>query len=219
MTNNLANNYREEAFNQVVRISKTLGNVSRLKLLENLTQGRKSVEELAKTVGLSTATASKNLQILKKVGLVEEKRDKNFIYYKLASDKIAQVISLLVDISQQNLAEFTELQTKLDQQGSNLVHLSIGDLKRKMVVGDPYIIDLRPADEYDAAHLPGAHNIPFDQFNSRMSEIPSNREIIVYCRGRLCGYSDILGKKLKDKGYQVQVFDRTVWEWNNSLIS
>lgn len=50
-----------------------------------------------------------------------------------------------------------------------------------------------------------------------MNEIPHNREVIVYCRGRLCGYSDIIGGKLSLAGYHVKTFNNTVWEWNNSI--
>ncbi|MGR6429209.1 ArsR/SmtB family transcription factor [Lactobacillus acidophilus] len=60
------NEFRNEAYDQVVKIGKTLGNVSRLKILDNLVQSKKSVEELARAVGLSIGTTSKNLQLLKK---------------------------------------------------------------------------------------------------------------------------------------------------------
>jgi len=111
--NELVEAYRDSAFEQLVKIGKSLGNVSRLKLLDNLAQGKKSVEDLAKSVGLTTGTASKNLQLLKKVGLVKESRDKNFIFYKLASEKIAQMISLLIDISEESLPELRNLEASL----------------------------------------------------------------------------------------------------------
>lgn len=74
------NEFRNEAYDQVVKIGKTLGNVSRLKILDNLVQSKKSVEELARAVGLSIGTTSKNLQLLKKVNLVKEEKEKNFVF-------------------------------------------------------------------------------------------------------------------------------------------
>lgn len=214
---NSAEEYRDQAFEQVVKIGKTLGNISRLKILDNLIQGQKSVEELAKIVGLSVGTTSKNLQLLKKVGLVKEKRDKNYIFYTVASEKVGRVISLLIDISEENLPELQGLEQKLKADNSNIVQLTIPELKQQLVADNTYLLDLRPEAEYKLGHLPGAHNIPFDQVEQRMTEIPKNNEVVVYCRGRLCGYSDIVGNQLLKHGYRVKTFNNSVWEWNNAV--
>lgn len=212
---NKAEEYRDDAFAQVVKIGKSLGNISRLKILDNLVQGKKSVEELAEAIGLTVKTTSKNLQLLKKVGLVKEERNKNFIVYELASNKVARVLSLLVDISEENIPEMKQLEADLKQKNSNLIRTSIPDLKKQMLTGDPYLIDLRPSSEFKKGHLPGAHNIPYDQIDQKMIDLPRNNKIVVYCRGRLCGYSDLIGNKLKMAGYNVETFNNTVWEWNN----
>lgn len=212
---NKAEEYRDDAFAQVVKIGKSLGNISRLKILDNLVQGKKSVEELAEAIGLTVKTTSKNLQLLKKVGLVKEERNKNFIVYELASNKVARVLSLLVDISEENIPEMKQLEADLKQKNSNLIRTSIPDLKKQMLTGDPYLIDLRPSSEFKKGHLPGAHNIPYDQIDQKMIDLPRNNKIVVYCRGRLCGYSDLIGNKLKMAGYDVETFNNTVWEWNN----
>lgn len=214
---NAAEQYRDKAFEQIVKIGKSLGNISRLKILDNLVQSKKSVEELANAVGLSIGTTSKNLQILKKVGLVKEEKNKNFVFYELASQKVAKVISLLIDISEENIPELQELEHKLKTKNSNIISISIPDLKKQLYMNDPYLLDLRPTEEYQKGHLPGAHNIPYDQIEEKMEKIPRDREIIVYCRGRLCGYSDVIGGKLSLAGYHVKAFNHTVWEWNNSL--
>ncbi|GAA3630993.1 metalloregulator ArsR/SmtB family transcription factor [Lactobacillus hamsteri] len=214
---NSAEQYRDDAFEQIVKIGKSLGNISRLKILDNLVQSRKSVEELASAVGLSVGTTSKNLQLLKKVGLVKEEKEKNFVFYKLASQKVAKVISLLIDISEENIPELQELEHKLKTKNSNIRSITVPDLKKQLYTKDPYLLDLRPSEEYQMGHLPGAHNIPYNQIEKRMDEIPRDREVIVYCRGRLCGYSDIIGGKLSLAGYRVKAFNNTVWEWNHSL--
>ena len=215
-TTNLAETYRDAAYTQLVRVGKALGNSSRLKLLNNLVQGPKTVEELAKTVGLSVGTASKNLQLLKQVGLVRVERRGNYVVYDLASAQVPQVLSLLVDVSEQALPELRALEQQLSAQRPPLPQLSITDITRELATGQPYLIDLRPTDEYQVAHLPGAHNFPYDQIMQRLAEIPRDRELVVYCRGRLCGYSEMIGQQLKDQGYQVQIFQMTVWEWQQA---
>ncbi len=217
--NELVEEYRDSAFEQIVKIGKSLGNVSRLKLLDNLAQGKKSVEDLAKNVGLTTGTASKNLQLLKKAGLVKESRDKNFIFYKLTSKKIAQMISLLIDIGEESLPELRDLEDDLKIKNSKLPHLSVSDLKQEILTDNPYVIDLRPRSEYMAGHLPGSHNVPYSTFNIDQLNLPKDRTIVVYCRGRLCAYSDVLGEQVYQKGFNVQVFNHTVEEWNQKVTS
>ena len=217
--NVLVEAYRDSAFEQLVKIGKSLGNVSRLKLLDNLAQGEKSVEDLAKSVGLTTGTASKNLQLLKKVGLVKESRDKKFIFYELTSEKIAQMISLLIDISEESLPELRNLEYSLKTKNSRLQHLSVVDLKQEMLTSNPYVIDLRPRSEYMTGHLPGAHNVPYSTFNIDQLNLPEDQNIVVYCRGRLCAYSDVLGEQIYQKGFNVQVFNHTVGEWNQKVAS
>lgn len=211
--------YRDDAFEQVIKVGKAFGNVSRIKLLDNLIEGKKSVEELAKAVGLSVGTASKNLQILKKVNLVKEEKDKNFVYYELASAKVAKLITLLIDISEDAIPELKELEKHLKKENSNLLRLSIPELKEKLEKTNPYVLDLRPKSEFEEGHLPGAHNIPFNEIDLNLNKFPYDRKIVVYCRGRLCAYSDVIGNKLKLAGYDVETFNNTVWEWNNELRS
>ena len=62
-----------------------------------------------------------------------------------------------------------------------------------------FVLDVRTPDEYAAGYVPGAVNIPHDQLASRLSEVPKNREVVVYCRsGRR---SEIAGQVLADHGY------------------
>ena len=125
------NEFRNEAYDQVVKIGKTLGNVSRLKILDNLVQSKKSVEELARAVGLSIGTTSKNLQLLKKVNLVKEEKEKNFVFYAIADQKVKQLLTLLIDISEENIPELKQLQKDLKKHNSNLISLSIPELRRR----------------------------------------------------------------------------------------
>lgn len=80
--------YRDAVYEQVVKVGKSLGNVSRLRILDVLVQGPKTVEHLATIIGLSVATTSRNLQILKQAHLVQIERRQNFIVYRLASEQV-----------------------------------------------------------------------------------------------------------------------------------
>ncbi len=45
----------------------------------------------------------------------------------------------------------------------------------------PLVIDVRTAEEYASAHIPGAVNIPFDQVAQRISEIDASHGVALYC--------------------------------------
>ena len=44
-----------------------------------------------------------------------------------------------------------------------------------------YVLDVREPQEFDLGHVEGATNIPLHSLRDRMSELPRNREILVYC--------------------------------------
>ena len=45
----------------------------------------------------------------------------------------------------------------------------------------PVVIDVRTPEEYAAAHIPGALNIPFDQVAKRISEVDAPHGVALYC--------------------------------------
>lgn len=211
--------YRDAVYEQVVKVGKSLGNVTRLRILDLLVQGPKTVENLANTIGLSVATTSRNLQILKKARLVEIERHKNFVTYRLTSDQIKQLISLLVTVAEQSQPELAAIQTTFKQQTGSPQALTISALKAKLTAESTYLVDLRPNDEYETQHLPGAHNIPYDELPQHLAELPQDKEIVVYCRGRLCAYANVASRALHDAGFKVATFNQSVWEWNQLMSS
>lgn len=44
------------------------------------------------------------------------------------------------------------------------------------------LIDVRTSEEFASGHIHGAVNIPVDSLQSRLSEVPTGRPIVVYCR-------------------------------------
>lgn len=47
--------------------------------------------------------------------------------------------------------------------------------------GTAVIVDVRDPDEYAAAHVAGAHNIPLDQLGDRAGELPKGQLVVTYC--------------------------------------
>lgn len=209
--------YRDAVYEQVVKVGKSLGNVTRLRILDLLVQGPKTVENIANIIGLSVATTSRNLQILKRANLVTIERNKNFMTYRLVSEQIKQLVTLLVTVAEQSQPELVAVQTIFKQQTGSPQALTIQALKAKLGASSTYLIDLRPHDEYAAQHLPGAHNIPYDELPQYFTELPRDREIVVYCRGRLCAYANVASQELHDAGFKVATFNQSVWEWSQVM--
>lgn len=65
----------------------------------------------------------------------------------------------------------------------------------------PVILDVRTREEYAAGHIDAAVNLPYDELERRLGEIPGNKssEIVVYCRsGKRAGVAE---KILIENGY------------------
>ncbi|QIK54679.1 FAD-dependent oxidoreductase [Dysgonomonas sp. HDW5B] len=61
------------------------------------------------------------------------------------------------------------------------------------------VIDVRTSGEFEFAHIEGAINIPVDDLRSRLSEIPKNKKVILYCAVGLRGY--LASRILHQHGY------------------
>jgi rhodanese-related sulfurtransferase len=75
---------------------------------------------------------------------------------------------------------------------------------------------VRPAPEYAAAHLPGAVNIPLEQLEDRLAELPADREVVAYCRGPFCAYAHEAVRKLHSSGREARRLDDGWPEWRLS---
>ena len=43
------------------------------------------------------------------------------------------------------------------------------------------LVDVRQPDEYETAHIPGAHLIPLPDLETRLYELPEDQDLIFYC--------------------------------------
>ena len=82
--------------------------------------------------------------------------------------------------------------------------------------GDVTVIDVRPEEEYRAAHIPGALSIPVTQLRRRLAEIPKKKEVVAYCRGPYCVYSVEAVGVLRKHGYRARRAEEGVPAWRAS---
>ena len=75
------------------------------------------------------------------------------------------------------------------------------------------VLDVRPPEEFAAGHVPGALNIPIDQLETRLRELPKRREVIAYCRGPFCLMSFDAVQLLRKKGIKARRLEDGMPEW------
>jgi DNA-binding transcriptional ArsR family regulator len=86
------------AAEQASELLRSLGNRHRLLILCQLTEGERSVGDLARFLGLRDSTVSQHLSLLRRDGLVHARRDGQTIWYSLASPAARRVLETLFEI-------------------------------------------------------------------------------------------------------------------------
>ena len=208
--------YKDNLYKELSRIGKSLGSDRRLEVLDLLIQSPKSVEEISKELGISVANTSRHLQVLRDSHLVKTERNGNHIIYSLSSPSIAKLIQLLTDIGESELAEMKVLQ-KQDTTTKNVKCISLNQAQENYQKG--VLLDVRPADEYQEGHIRSAINIPLDDLTNRLTELPKDKQVIVYCRGRLCGNANIATRILNDNGYNAFSLNYSYYDWERATVT
>ncbi|KAE9506215.1 putative HTH-type transcriptional regulator (plasmid) [Lactiplantibacillus plantarum] len=206
--------YKDSLYKELSRIGKSLGSDRRLEILDLLIQAPKSVEEISKELKISVANTSRHLQVLRDSHLVKTERDGNRIIYSLSSPLITKLIQLLTDIGENELSEMKVIQHKATTS-ENVKSISLEQALKSYKNG--LLLDVRPQDEYQEGHINSAINIPLDTLSDHLTELPKNRQIIVYCRGRLCGNSNIATQLLNNNGYNALSLNYSYYDWKRAL--
>jgi rhodanese-related sulfurtransferase len=200
-------------YEQVARIGKAVSSPKRLELLELLAQGQKSVETLSSELSIDIKLTSAHLRALKEARLVTSRREGKFIIYRLAGNDVASLWVSLRQVAEEHLLELKMALGQMAADPTKLAAVSRETLLKQARCGDVVVIDVRPRTEYEAAHLPFARSIPVAEIEQRLAELPSDREIVAYCRGPFCLWSDEAVALLSARGYRVRKILDGVSEW------
>lgn len=191
--------FKDQIYTTIAGMGKAFSSANRLEILDLLANGEKSVEAVAEATAISIANASHHLQLLKSARMVKSRREGNFIYYALASREVLAAWKALRDLALAREPE-TQLVLREFREGMNgqagLSYRELGDSQEGRV-----FLDVRPADEFAAGHLPGAWLIPIDELPARLAELPKDKKIIAYCRGPFCTYADEAVQMLRARGF------------------
>jgi rhodanese-related sulfurtransferase/DNA-binding transcriptional ArsR family regulator len=200
-------------FEQLARISKAIGSPRRLELIDALAQLERTVEELATLTGMSVANTSRHLQTLRAARLVAVRRAGLHAYYRLADDGVFRLWQVVRDLGHARLSSVRELVRARADRGGDRPAVSLQELVEHLRAGETLLIDTRPEREFRAAHVPDAVSIPVDDLEARLHVLSGEQEIIVYCRGPYCDFSDRAVAILTANGYRARRFALGFPDW------
>jgi rhodanese-related sulfurtransferase/DNA-binding MarR family transcriptional regulator len=207
-----ARQQKEALFEAIALMGKGFASPVRLELLDLLAQAPRTVQELARASEQSMANASQHLQALQAAGLVSRQRKGTSVRYALAGDDVLALWLALRNASAARLAEVER--AARDYLGGEVEATGRDELIARLSRGDAVLVDVRPAEEYEAGHIDGARSIPIDELERRLAELPKDREVIAYCRGPFCAYAHEAVRTLKRSGRQARRLEEGWPEWN-----
>jgi rhodanese-related sulfurtransferase len=211
---NMADRRAKDAlYDALASVGKALGNGRRAELVDVLAQGERSVEELAGEIAQSVANTSQHLQFLLRAGLVRTRRDGPRVYYSLADDAVGALWRAMRQVAGQHVTRIDELAAAYFGDRSPLATIGREELLDRMRRSEVIVLDVRPPAEYAAGHLPDAVNIPPDELEARLCELPAGRPVVAYCRGPLCAFADTAVRALTAAGRPALRLEDGLPEW------
>ena len=179
--------YNDEIYETLASLGKAFESPVRLKLLHLLAQCERSVEDLAEAAEAPLAKVSHHLQRLKSVKLVRSRKEGRRVIYGLADRK---VMAFWIHFRDFAVTRFPELAQLADPAARGLEAIEQQDADDLLGQDKAVLVDVRPAEEFRAGHLPGALSLPLADMDERIGELPDDKTLILCCRGPYCPLAD-----------------------------
>jgi rhodanese-related sulfurtransferase/predicted transcriptional regulator len=202
---------KDALFEAIALMGKAFASPVRLELLDLLAQAPRTVDELARAGGQSTANTSQHLQALHAAGMVTRAREGTSVRYELAGAEALNVWLALRDASFARLAEVER--AAREYLGEDVEAIGRAELIERLRRGDVVLVDVRPKEEFEAGHIEGARSIPIDELEQRLAELPADREVVAYCRGPFCAYAHEAVRTLQTAGRPARRLEEGWPEW------
>jgi rhodanese-related sulfurtransferase len=201
-------------FDSFAVVGKAVSSGRRVEALDVLANGERSVEGVAEELGLSVANASQHLQVLRRAGLVAASRRGTSVIYRLASREVFGFLSALRALAAESVPEVPRLAEEYLGGDVEVPEIGRDELARRLRAREGVVVvDVRPAAEFAAGHLPGAVSIPLAELPRRIRELPKDREVVAYCRGRYCAYANVAVRLLRKRGFRAVRLRDGLPEW------
>lgn len=205
--------YKNRIYQELARVVKALASPTRLELVDLLAQGPRTVERLAGESGQSVANTSQHLQVLRGARLVEGEKAGLFVTYRLADPGVTDAFLGVRALAETRIAEIERLTREFLHSRGLFEPVDRDALIARVARGEVTILDVRPAEEYRAGHIPGAISVPLADLERRLAELPRTREIVAYCRGPYCVLAIEAVARLTASGFRAVRLEDGVPDW------
>jgi rhodanese-related sulfurtransferase len=205
--------FKDSIYEHFARVGKAVSAPKRLELLDLLCQSPRTVEALAHEAGLSVANASQHLQVLRAARLVEAEKHGIYVEYRVTDDQVCRFFHCLRELAEARLAEIEQVTRAYLSERGAMEPVQSDELLRRVRDGEVTVLDVRPAEEYRAGHIPGALSVPVSELKKRLAELPKGREVVAYCRGPYCVMAIEAVELLRKKGFKAHRLEQGVVDW------
>ena len=203
----------DPVYQHLARIGRALASAPRLALLDLLRQGPRTVEAVAREAGLTLANASQHLKVLRQARLVEAEKRGVFVTYRVADQAVDDFYGALRGLGEARLAEVQQIARAFVEKRGRLEAIDKQRLIERIRAGEVIVLDVRPTEEYRAAHIAGALSLPLKELEKRLAGLPADREVVAYCRGPYCVLAPEAVQLLRARGYRAIALGDGVAEW------
>lgn len=204
---------KDRLYEQFARVAKAVASPKRIELLDVLAQGERTVEVLADATGLGVTNTSAHLQVLRRAGLVETRKEATKVHYRLAGDEVAAFVGGLRDLARSRLADVNQIVADYFVARDALEPISRAELVERTGRGHVVILDVRPHAEFLAGHIPGALSVPLDRLDDALARLPRRAQVVAYCRGPYCVLAPQAVERLRAKGFKARRLADGMPEW------
>ncbi len=145
--------------------------------------------------------------------LVEARKHGKYVYYRLTDLNVSDLWVTLRCVAEERLLELQSALRSLVKVGSELQGVDRESILKRAKQGEVVVIDVRPAEEFAAGHLPYARSIPLGELKLRLKHLPKSKPVVAYCRGPFCMMAKDAVSLLQRRGYRAFELADGVAEW------
>jgi rhodanese-related sulfurtransferase/predicted transcriptional regulator len=207
---------KDALYDAFAEVAKVLGSGRRAEIVDVLAQGERSVEEIAGEIDQSVANTSHHLRAMAGAGVVATRREGTRVYYRLASERVAELWAALRDVAAEQVAGLDRLAAAYLGDRDALEVVNRAELAARLRRGDVVVLDVRPAAEFAAGHVAGARSVPLAELRRQLRALPKDVDVVAYCRGPYCVFADDAVRQLAAKGYRARRLEGGFPEWKRA---
>ena len=207
---------KEALFDAFAEVAKALASGRRAEIADLLSQGERPVEEIAGELGQSVANTSHHLRAMARAGIVATRREGTRIFYRLASERVAELWVAMRDVAAEQVAGLDRLARAYLGERDGIEVVGREELVARLERGEVVVLDVRPPAEFAAGHIRGARSAPITELRRHLSALPSGAEVVAYCRGPYCVFADEAVRELAGLGFRAQRLVEGFPEWKRA---